>query len=114
MKMDMRALKKGLSLLESKTNAGIKAFAETGAIKMQAYAQSHAPWTDRTGDARKRLHGSAQNRGDVIRIQIAHGVEYGIWLELAHEKRFAIIPDTIRVVGQDEIMPAFDRLIERL
>ena len=48
------------------------------------------------------------------RITLAHGVDYGIWLELAHEKKYAIIPETIRVVGDGEILPGFERLIERL
>ena len=48
------------------------------------------------------------------RITLAHGVEYGIWLELAHEKRYAIIQETIDHVGSLEIMPAFNRFLERI
>jgi hypothetical protein len=35
-------------------------------------------------------------------------------LELANEKRFAIIQPAIEYVGAFEIMPGFERLIERL
>ena len=36
---------------------------------------------------------------NIVRITLAHGVSYGIWLELAHEKNYAIIAPTIREEG---------------
>lgn len=113
-KLDSTSLLRGLQSLESKSEVAMRAFAETGALKMQSYAQQNAPWTDRTGAARQRLKGSVQRRENAFRIQIAHGVDYGIWLEFAHEKRFAILPDTIRIVGQEKIMPSFEKFLERL
>lgn len=114
MRLDATSLVNGLLSLEGKANAAVRTLAETGALKMQSYAQQNAPWTDRTGSARQRLKGYVQNRGDALRINISHGVDYGIWLEFAHEKRYAILPDTIRIVGEQQIMPAFERLLERL
>lgn len=110
---DTSGLTKGLSLLENKTDIGVRMLAETGAVKMQGYAQGHAPWTDRTGRARQSLQGSVEPYSDGYRIKIAHGVDYGIWLELAHEKRFAIIPDTLNY-GEQTILPAFEKLLERV
>ena len=81
---------------------------------MQTYAQQKAPWTDRSGRARQTLKGSTEKQPQKRIIKIAHGVDYGLWLELAHEKRFAIIPDTLRYVGQQEIMPAFKDLMRGL
>lgn len=114
MKFDTKSLEKGLMSLEDKSHAAVRTFADTGAIKMKSYAQNNAPWTDRTGAARGRLTSYTQDMGNVIRIVVAHGVDYGIWLELANEKRYAIIPQTIQTVGQDEIMPAFHNMLERL
>ena len=48
------------------------------------------------------------------RIRLAHGVDYGIWLELANEKRYAIIDETVKHVGDSEVMPAFQNLMDRL
>lgn len=107
-------MEKGLSQLENKTDMAIRAFCDTGALKMQSYAQQNARWTDRTGAARQRLKGGVEKRANGYAIRISHGVDYGIWLEFAHEKRFAILPDTIRVVGQEEILPAFEKFLERL
>ena len=114
MRFDMNALEKGLMSLEDKSHVAVRAFADTGAIKMKSYAQNNAPWVDRTGAARGRLNSYTQDRGDIIRIVVAHGVDYGIYLELANEKKYAIIPQTIQTVGQGEIMPAFQGMLERL
>ena len=103
-----------LEMMGTRVDAAVKVFAEQGATKMRSHAQSHAIWVDRTGSARQRLNAyvSAINQG--YRITLAHGVEYGIWLELAHEKHYSIIPQTIDYVGANQIMPAFERFLERL
>ena len=37
-------------------------------------------------------------------------VDYGIWLELAHEKRFAILEEAIEQ-NKDELIEAYKRLV---
>lgn len=66
---------------------------------MESYAKQHAPWTDRTGDARERLYATVEETGPIGTIVLAHGVDYGVWLELSHGGRFSIIPETIDVFG---------------
>mgnify|MGYP004665402089 FL=1 len=110
---DTSGLEKRLGLLENKLDIATRMLAETGAINMQSYAQGHAPWTDRTGRARQTLKGSVEPYSSGYKVIIAHGVDYGIWLELAHEKRFAIIPDTLNY-GEQKVLPAFERLMDRL
>lgn len=111
---DLSGLLSGLTSLESSADKAIRVFAEQGAQKLQDSARQNRKWTDRTGQARQRLHGFVGTIPNGYRISLAHGVDYGLWLELAHEKRFAIIPQTIEYVGTFEIMPGFERLIERL
>ena len=60
MKFDVSSLEKGLNQLENKSNTAIRAFCDTGALKMQSYAQQNAKWTDRTGAARQRLQGGTE------------------------------------------------------
>lgn len=112
-RFDASDLLDGLTRFEDKSDAAILAYAETAAQKLQGYAKEHRPWTDRTGHARQRLTGTATKQSSVYKLILAHGVDYGIWLELAHEKRFAIIQPTI-LANQDEIMRGFDNLIERM
>lgn len=99
--------------LSSKADAAMWKYVETGALQVQNYARAHRPWTDRTGAARQRLTGTPSARPGGYRITLAHGVDYGIWLELAHEKRFAIIEPTIKAKGPN-IMEGFDNLLSKL
>lgn len=113
-KLDASKLLNGIAGAENKAATAIRMYAETGAKKMENFAKENRRWTDRTGHARQRLNGYVSKIQNGYRIYIAHGVDYGIWLELANEKRFAILPQTIEYVGTFEIMPGFERLLERM
>ena len=112
--LDASDLFDGLDEFEAKSLQAIRMFAETGAQKLESEAKQNARWTDRSGAARQRLNGYVYDIPNGYRLNLAHGVDYGIWLELAHEKRFSIIPETIRYVGAFDIMPAFANLMQRL
>lgn len=97
----------------TKSDAAIAMYAENGALMLQNYAREHRPWTDRTGQARQRLIGSVSRVSAGYEIALAHGVSYGVWLELAHEARYAIIQPTIEAKGPD-VLSGFNKLLERL
>jgi hypothetical protein len=94
-------------------NAAVQMFADTKAQYLQGEAQENRPWTDRTGEARKRLRGSYEKTVTGYRLVLAHGVDYGQWLELAHEKRYAIIEPTIRLCSP-KIMKDFKGMMNRI
>ena len=87
-------------------NYGLR-FSASGSLKdaverlkddMVSYAQANAPWTDRTGNARKELQGVVVwNDNTHFTIFLGHGKEiyYGIWLEVRWGGRYAIILPTI-------------------
>ncbi|ADQ06506.1 conserved hypothetical protein [Caldicellulosiruptor hydrothermalis 108] len=76
--------------------AGLYALLLDWAGNLEAYAKENAPWTDRTGNARQGLHGGVDINGkDSYTLYLSHGVEYGIWLELAHDGNYAIVGPTI-------------------
>lgn len=102
-----------LSMAESRAPIALRMYAETAAKKLESSAKQHAPWKDRTGHARQRLTGKVQGVQNGYKLILAHGVDYGVWLELAHEKRFAIIEPTINKEGTS-ILKGFERLLERL
>lgn len=114
LKFDMSGLVNGLKLVPDKADLAIRMYAEQGALQMQNFAKENRRWTDRTGHARQRLTGTVGKIENGYRITLAHGVDYGIWLELANEKRYSIIPQTIEYVGTFEILPGFEKLLERL
>ena len=113
-RMDTSELMGNMDNMYNRLNMAVGVLAEQGATKLQSSAKKNAPWTDRTGEARRRLSGTAKPILKGWRITLAHGVSYGIYLELSHERRFAIIQQTIDRVGYGEIMPAFNRFIDRL
>lgn len=69
------------------------------AEEMEQYAKANAPWTDRTGDARERLHATVEETGPIGTIVLSHGVSYGLWLEISNGGRFSVIAPTIDVFG---------------
>lgn len=73
-----------------------RAVAEYFAPVVETYAKQNAPWTDQTGNARQGLHGFVEDLSDTVTaLYLAHGVDYGIFLELAHQGRYAIIMPTL-------------------
>lgn len=106
-------LNRGIDEFDVKLQAALGMYCETAAKKLETKAKVERPWTDRTGDARKRLVGTSEMEGTRGHIVLAQGVEYGIWLELAHEKQYAIVEPTIRQSG-NEVLTGLEHFIERL
>lgn len=72
---------------------------------LERYMKANHPWQNRTGAAEAGLSAKVTNspKNNVQRIELAHGVPYGIYLEYSMEKRFAIIEPTIRLKGPEII-----------
>jgi hypothetical protein len=75
-----------------------------------------APWTDRTAAARGGLNGITEHSGQGPigftrhAITFAHGVDYGIWLEVANSGKFQIIMPTVLAVGKSVMSVVGDML----
>lgn len=65
------------------------------ALEMENYAKDNRPWTDRTGEARRRLYAVAETSVKDIKIRHGHGVEYGVNLETSHGGKYRIIAPTV-------------------
>lgn len=107
-------LKQGLETFKVKVDQACAMFMRTKASELQAYMQVNRPWTDRTGMAKATLRGEASKpEENLYRITLAHGVDYGIWLELANSKNYAIIGPTIDIQSPiifNQLQGLFDRL----
>lgn len=112
-KLDIQDLLNGLTKTENRTAAAIQMYCETAAKNLEKDAKEQAPWTDRTGAARQRLQGYSYPTNKGQRIVLAHGVDYGIWLELAHEKRFAIVAPLI-THGGPFIVEGLQNLLDKI
>lgn len=112
-KFDATDLLNRLESAETKSQIAIKMYAQEGAKKFENYAKSHRPWTDRTGHARQRLVGWVETLSDKVRIYIGHGVNYGVYLELAHEKKYAILQPTVNAMSK-EVLQGYSKLMRYL
>jgi hypothetical protein len=109
---DSKSLLGGLEEMSKKQLAPLLKL-ETEAKRLEDYSKQKAPWTDRTGQARRSMNASVSTIDKGYRITLAHGVDYGVWLEFAHEKRFAIIMPAIKAKGP-EIVKSFENFMEKL
>lgn len=97
---DGSSLKKNLDNMSTKLGAVILMYSATKASELQSKMKLNRPWTDRTNMAKATLSAKvSQPNKNIVRITLAHGVDYGIWLELANEKNYAIIAPTINEEG---------------
>lgn len=103
-----------ISEMPSKSQAAILAIMSQEASRLQEYMKRNRPWTDRTGNAKAGLTAKAYNSGSsYIEIVLSHSVYYGVYLEYAMEKRFAIIYPTILSQGPS-VLNAFNNAMRRL
>lgn len=92
---------------KQKTRAGILAIAEESAKKMREYAQANRPWADRTGYAKLLLQGVVGQIGkSSIESVVAHGVDYGVYLEYAFQRKYAILEK-----ARDAIYPEAEKAV---
>lgn len=82
--------------------------------RSETYMRTHAKWTDRTTNARNGLFSVVTRKGmNGWLLVMSHGVEYGIWLEIANSGRYAIVrPTFLRTAPQT--MQLLSRLFERM
>ena len=81
---------------ENEIHDAIKQIADRYAPDIEAWMKSNAPWTDRTGNARQTLNTEVQEVASImVGIILAHGVDYGVFLELSHGGSWAIIGPAI-------------------
>lgn len=92
--------------------AAVRAVADYAAQKMQGEMRQGAPWEDRTGNARSGLFSVAEQLAeDTVTIWLSHGhtINYGVFLELAHGKRYAVIMPTIQAN-----LPVIEGMLQRI
>lgn len=81
---------------DGKVKRALHAVAQYFAPIVEAYAKDNAPWTDRTGNARQGLTGSVRDISEtVVHLYLSHKMDYGVYLELKHSGRYAIILPTL-------------------
>lgn len=104
-------LKPKIEAYGDKVLAGIYAIGQYITLKMQSEAQKGGPWTDRTGNARKMLRGEIESAAEyIMTLYLVHGVDYGLWLEVAHGGQYAVIMDVLEP-NAEELMAMIRRYL---
>lgn len=79
----------------------VKRLMREAAPEAELHMKATAPWTDQTGQARQLLMAVTTEEGEEIVLTLIHGAAYGIWLELRHGGRYAVIvPTTVEFAGR--------------
>lgn len=110
---DDRELRKNLETFDSDLRAAFRAVTDRRAAVTVGWMKQNAPWTDRTGAARVGLMAWANHGRSFEEIVMSYSVNYGIWLEIANNRRFSIIQPAMRIMG-DAWMKDLHLLIERM
>ena len=111
---DMKEFEESINFIQTRFQTSILILCEVAAAKMEEYAKDEAIWIDRTSNARQKLTGQAYYvTMDQVQIAVSHQMDYGIWLELAHGRDYAILETAIEE-NIDELLNSIKRLIGRL
>lgn len=94
-------------------NRAISSAVDYQATRSESYMRRNAKWTDRTANARNGLHTRVSHTEQQHVITLAHSVPYGIWLEVRWSGKYGVIPEAVRV-GGDELMALFNKLFSGL
>lgn len=106
-KLDDAKLKTNLAKFGPQVNKYITLTTDFGGQSGTKQMKLKAPWTDDTTNARNGLHSNVDHSGSgpvgftKHSITFAHGVDYGIWLELIQSGKFQIIMPTVLAVGKE-------------
>lgn len=98
-----------LDSAEKKLNNCLKTLGGTAGAKMESYAKTNRKWTDRTGNARQGLVGSTELTSEYLMADISHQMDYGVFLELSHQKKYAILEESL-----EQYYPEFEDAIGTL
>jgi len=98
---------------DARLRRNIRAVVDYNAAYATGYMKTHARWTDRTGAARTGLLAIPNHAKTYEEIVMRYSVNYGIWLEVAHDRKYAIITPSLRIIG-DKLMKDLYHLIDRM
>lgn len=97
---DDKELRRNIHNLDDDIRRAIAAVTDRRAAITTSWLKTNAHWTDRTGAARSGLYAVPVSGRNYTEIFMAYSVSYGIWLEIAHDRKYSIITPAMRIMGQ--------------
>ncbi|WP_443660491.1 hypothetical protein [Clostridium algidicarnis] len=112
-KIDMKGLEENMKKLKQftpKLKAALALDARNIASEMEQWAKQNIVWKDRTAHARLFLKSTVTwKNSNELMIAISHHVDYGVYLELCNEGKYAILEKSIQ-----EYVPEFQKGWEKI
>lgn len=97
---DDKRLRRNARNLNSNVRRQLSTVVDRRALITASDLKTQARWTDRTGAARSGLIAIPIHGRTYEEIFMAYSVTYGIWLEIANDRRYAIITPMMRIAGE--------------
>lgn len=91
-----------LGKLYQKKMAGVQGVGTIIAAEAASKSKANHPWENQTHHAEQGLYGKFRWKGTQGIIEHGHRVDYGVWLELARDGKYAILEKTL-----NELKPEF-------
>ena len=110
--MSLPEVLKNLDAWKELKKAGVTAVGINTSKEAEAKAKQEAPWQDRTGNARQGLRGTSGWEGEILKIRLSHSMEYGPYLELCNDGKYAILEKTLNSF-REELHNNLKRIMEK-
>jgi hypothetical protein len=114
LELDLSTLIKSPRKLDRALDRGVAGVVKQRSHIAEGWMREEAPWTDRTGNARSGLSAETEHvRLKYHAIHLFYRVPYGIWLEVRHAGKYAIIIPALLDQGP-KMMKTLNKLFARL
>ena len=108
-----------VNLYPQKCFTALRNYSELSSKSLESKARKQAKWTDRTGQARKSITGSSEQIDSLFTISLeGYAVddknrEYFQYLELYHNKKYAILYPTLEK-NKDNVIKGYSRVLSKV
>lgn len=103
-------VKNNMALYAEKVKFAVKQISLWLAGELESTAKRDHKWVDRTGNATQSLRAWSEDIAEgVVRTWLAHGVHYGIFLEVKYSGKYSVIWPTIQ-----SYLPTVERMLKEI
>ncbi|GIM29823.1 hypothetical protein CPJCM30710_24890 [Clostridium polyendosporum] len=110
---DIGDVLKNMAVINDKVEKATYLYAETAGKKIEGDAKKNAHWIDRTGLTRQGLNTKVVKTTSGIDIRLSSPTYQFKYLELAHEKKYAIAWPTIKKF-KGEVLTGWANVISKI
>lgn len=107
---DGLALRSNIRQVPDKVQSMVTKVTDYYGVRGENAMRKNAPWKDRTTNARNGLHVVVEHAPLQHSLTFAHGVPYGIWLEVRWAGKYSIIMPTVLEEGR-AMMKSFNKIL---